>query len=412
MIVHGMQTYRRPLVYTLSLPSLFMEPHQPNSNTSSLLRWRSSSVCPAEPIHVLGVGNVGKLVAHSLARVSPAPPVALLLHRPELLSEWEKAGRCIDVVTDGSSDKQRSFTTEMISNDKSDANATSSIIKNLIVTTKTYATSAAIRPLKHRLNHESTILFLQNGMGRTIEEVTSELFPNPSTRPHYLAGITSHGAHKTGPFSIVHAGHGTTTISAVLLHLDTHMANHENSESIFSIPESSRYLVDQLLSAPTLAAMAVTPAELLYVQLEKLIVNAMVNSLTVVFNCLNGQLFNRPSIATLMQLLLSEAAAVVRALILCSSKGDDEVAILESRFSQPILEQLVRTVAAKTGENISSMLQDVRASRETEVDYINGYIVARGMELGVDCVHNRTLVQMVKDKRVISEFQIPDFFPR
>jgi 2-dehydropantoate 2-reductase len=138
----------------------------------------------------------------------------------------------------------------------------------------------------------------------------------------------------------------------------------------------------------------------------------MINPLTVIFNCHNGQLFHRPPIAELMQILLSEAAAVVRALILRFPNGGDDTAILESRFSQPVLEQLVRALATKTGKNISSMLQDVRASRKTEVDYINGYIVARGVELGIDCVHNRTLLQIVRDKRVISESQILDFFPR
>ena len=125
----------------------------------------SSAADPAEPIHILGIGNIGNLIAHSLARISPVPPVILLLHRPGLLSGWEEAGRCIDVTTDSSLDKQRGFITEMVSKDNSNANATGGIIKNLVVTTKTHATSAAIQPLKHRLNNESTILFLQNGMG-------------------------------------------------------------------------------------------------------------------------------------------------------------------------------------------------------------------------------------------------------
>lgn len=162
-----MQTHRRPLVHAPRRWSLFTSLyHHLDRNASCLLRWGSSSTRPAQLIHILGIGNIGQLIAHSLARISPAPPVALLLHRPELLSEWEEAGRCIDVVTDSSSDKRRGFTTEMVSNDNGDANATNSIIKNLIVTTKTHATSAAIQPLKHRLNHESTILFLQNGMGK------------------------------------------------------------------------------------------------------------------------------------------------------------------------------------------------------------------------------------------------------
>ncbi|KAI9769739.1 MAG: 2-dehydropantoate 2-reductase (Ketopantoate reductase) (KPA reductase) (KPR) [Geoglossum umbratile] len=367
---------RRPLLMSLSHRLHARSPLYRESSSSSAAH-------PAEPIHILGIGNIGNLIAHSLARVTPAPPVVLLLHRPGLLPEWEKVGRCIDVVTDRSSDKQRGFTAVLVSKDNG---ATGGIIKNLVVATKTHAASAAIQPLKHRLSNESTILFLQNGMG-------------------------IHGIYKPGPFSIVHAGHGTTTISAVLPP-NTNHTEPKPPDPTYSIPEPSRYLLHQLLRAPTLAATVVTPTELFYAQLEKLVVNAMINPLTVIFNCHNGQLLGRPPIAALMLLLLAEAAAVVRALALSPSRntGDDKAA-LESRFSQPVLEQFVRSVAVKTAQNISSMLQDVRADRKTEVDYINGYIVARGAELGIDCVHNRTLVQMVKDRRVISEDQISEFFP-
>jgi len=47
---------------------------------------------------VLGVGNIGLLFAHSLAMELNAPPITLLVHRPELLEEWEKNGRNILLV--------------------------------------------------------------------------------------------------------------------------------------------------------------------------------------------------------------------------------------------------------------------------------------------------------------------------
>lgn len=56
------------------------------------------------------------------------------------------------------------------------------------------------------------------------------------------------------------------------------------------------------------------------------------------------------------------------------------------------------------------MLQDVRAGRMTEIDYINGYIVKRGTDQSIDCRLNRTLVQMVQDKHVISVSQLQELF--
>ena len=43
-------------------------------------------------IHILGIGNLGRLFAHALANSPNPPPISLLFHRPTLISEWEQAG--------------------------------------------------------------------------------------------------------------------------------------------------------------------------------------------------------------------------------------------------------------------------------------------------------------------------------
>jgi len=58
----------------------------------------------------------------------------------------------------------------------------------------------------------------------------------------------------------------------------------------------------------------------------------------------------------------------------------------------------VQEVALRTGANISSMLQDVRASRRTEVAYINGAVVRQGEQVGVPTPVNRTLNNLVQAK--------------
>jgi 2-dehydropantoate 2-reductase len=126
---------------------------------------RSSTVAASnslEPIHILGLGNLGKLFAHSLARYNPTTLITLLLHRRELVAEWEKAGQCIEVVTHGVSDKRGGFGIDVVFEPWGQEK---SVIKHLIVATKTYATLAALTPLKHHLTEESTVFFLQNGMG-------------------------------------------------------------------------------------------------------------------------------------------------------------------------------------------------------------------------------------------------------
>jgi 2-dehydropantoate 2-reductase len=330
-------------------------------------------------IHVLGLGNLGRFFAHELALQARPPPITLLLHRQGLIDDWEAAGKKIEITTEGVAVSSSNFDVELAPQERK------GFIENLIVATKTLNTVKALSSVKHRLTYNSTILFTQNGMG-TVEEVTSALFPDASARPHYIKSITYHGVYSLGPFRSVHAGLANILIGRVVLPGLPDTRNHTRS----------KYLIDRIISSPGLAAREVDPQELIRLQLEKLVVNAMINPLTVIFNCRNGELFNRGSIVHLMRLLLAEASQVIQSLP--ELRHDPEIA---SRFSTQNLETIVLDVAEKTAKNTSSMLQDARDGRATEIDYINGYIVRRGKEQGVECAVNEKLIELVKEGRVI-----------
>ena len=116
---------------------------------------------PLQPVHILGLGNLGKLFAHSPRKHNPQLPITLLFHRPTLVDEWKRAGQSIEIVRDEKPDKRGGFDYELINEELRQENK----IVNLVVATKTHATVEALRPLKQRLGAFSTILFLQNGIG-------------------------------------------------------------------------------------------------------------------------------------------------------------------------------------------------------------------------------------------------------
>jgi len=135
----------------------------------------------------------------------------------------------------------------------------------------------------------------------------------------------------------------------------------------------------------------------------------MINPLTAVFDCKNGELFGDGAVVRMMRLLLQEASQVLLSLPeIRSAKGEDDE--IETRFSTQELEVKVLDVAEKTAANTSSMLQDIRAGRETEIDYINGWIVRKGKELGVECEHNERLVEMMKSGKKIGVEDVREHF--
>lgn len=345
-------------------------------------------------IHVLGVGNLGLLFAHSLRWSESPPPITLLFHRKSLLGDWNGSIRILTSHPESGKENVRDggYDVELVSQlSEAGMEVREDIIDNLILTTKTVNTINALSSIKHRLSHASTILFAQNGMG-TIEEVNEVVFPDASSRPNYLSCVVSHGVYGLGPFRIVHAGLGTVSLGRVeASSLDT---------------SQSRYLLEQVVHAPDLVARELDPLAFKRLQLQKLVVNAMINPLTVIFDCRNDALFNRQPILSLMRRLLAEASQVIRSL-----PELQEDPAKEAHFSQQELENVVLDMAVKTGNNTSSMLQDVRAGKPTEIDYINGYLVRRGDELGVQCGVNRTLVELVKGVRTISADEIAQCFP-
>ena len=119
---------------------------------------------------------------------------------------------------------------------------------------------------------------------------------------------------------------------------------------------------------------------------RKLAVNCVINPLTAIWNCPNGELRHHPQ--EIMQ-ICEEVAAVIEREGHHTSAED--------------LRDYVMQVIDATAENISSMLQDIRALRHTEIDYINGFLLRRARAHGIAVPENTRLFEMVKRKE--SEYE-------
>ena len=284
-------------------------------------------------------------------------------------------------------------------------------IHNLIITTKTPTTVSALTALKSRLLPTSTLCFLQNGMG-VIDDVNEKLFPDPATRPNYMQGIITHGAnvppHKAeqDPFYAVHAGKGTIALGLLPREGPSAVRPDDDATDVKDVKDekwapSSRYLLRTLARSPVLCAIGFTPTELLQQQLEKLVVNSVLNPLTAILDNRNGSILHNFPLTRTMRLLLAETSHVIRSL-----PELQNVPNVNTRFSPQRLEDLVVSVTQRTADNISSMLADVRAGRRTEIEYINGYIVKRGEEMGLKCLVNYAIMQTVIGKALMTRREV------
>jgi 2-dehydropantoate 2-reductase len=114
---------------------------------------------------------------------------------------------------------------------------------------------------------------------------------------------------------------------------------------------------------------------------RKLAVNAGINAVTALARIENGALADGPA-AAVAERAARETARVARA------EGVE--------LSGEAAAEAVTEVVEATAANRSSMLQDVLAGDRTEVDAINGAVVERGEQAGVETPTNRTLAELLQ----------------
>jgi 2-dehydropantoate 2-reductase len=114
---------------------------------------------------------------------------------------------------------------------------------------------------------------------------------------------------------------------------------------------------------------------------RKIVTNAAVNPLSALIRRTNAELLTDPSASRVADCLAREVARVATASGV--------------RISEDEAVKQWRAMAALTGANRSSMLQDVEAGRPTEVDAISGAVAREGERRGVSAPLNQAMTLLV-----------------
>ncbi|MEN1966981.1 2-dehydropantoate 2-reductase [Lentibacillus sp. N15] len=175
---------------------------------------------------------------------------------------------------------------------------------------------------------QSPVLFLQNGMGHVdlLHRIGGSVY----------VGVVEHGALKVADNVVAHTGAGRITVAVY----------HGKTAGLLAIVDNwhrDDFPVERTGDWKLLLG-------------KKLIVNAVINPLTALFDVVNGGIIDNPDIRSLGQQLCFEG---------CEVLGLDASQQWEH----------VQTVAMNTRENVSSMLKDIREQRQTENEAISGYLL-------------------------------------
>ena len=216
------------------------------------------------------------------------------------------------------------------------------------------------------LNEGGVAASLQNGMGH------AETLAHRLGRDRTLGGTTTHGAWR-GETGTHWVGRGNIRLGRL-----------DNSPP----EETAAILMTKLDEARLDPEWSDDIQRTIW---TKILLNVAINPVCSIAGVRNGALLEVPELWEQAYSAMQEAAAVAGA------SGAD--------LSDLDLEGTLRTVAGATAQNRCSMLQDVMAGRQTEIDELCGAVVSLGESVGVATPRNAMLHALVRGIHISSSFE-------
>ncbi len=226
----------------------------------------------------------------------------------------------------------------------------------VFICVKAYDTVSAVQHLISLVGSDTKVFSPQNGLGN------AEQIARVVQHDKIFAGITKHGSTLIEPGHIRHAGSGLTTMG-----------------SINELGYSRAVDFSAILTQSGIETYAVK--DITAVLWSKLIINAAIGPLSALSGLMNGDLPDHAKWGVLLRSLVLEAASVAEKKNIHLSYNDPVEAVID--------------VCRKTAGNVSSMLQDIRRGRKTEIDAINEIILREAHSLGVSVPVNEDMVKRI-----------------
>lgn len=233
--------------------------------------------------------------------------------------------------------------------------------------------SQALRPL---LKNGSLVVSLQNGL---CEEALGRVLG-----PERMVGcVVGWGATMHGPAELEMTSTGEFVLGAL---------DGRSDPRLGAIGEMLANVVPTRVSANILGELY-----------GKLIINSCITALGGVCGLYLGQMLAQPRARRLFLAIMAEAMAVAEGLRLKVEPGGggklDYYRFLAGRGPLASLKRhlTLRLVGHKYRRLKSSLLQSLQRGRPTEIDYLNGYVCAKGREVDVPTPLNDAVVAMIKE---------------
>ncbi|TQV81478.1 ketopantoate reductase family protein [Aliikangiella coralliicola] len=227
----------------------------------------------------------------------------------------------------------------------------------ILICVKAHQLEKLCQQLSQIMTKPCHIILMMNGMG--LLEIVEQYLPQMAV----IHASIIHGAY-IQENELVHTGNGKTVIGNI---------NSNYSEQEYQT------LIQQLNES--LPCVSWNNAHRQAMNL-KLVINAIINPLTAINGQLNSSVLSDGKLNAQAESLLKELTPILKLIL--------------PKMSFHEIKEQVELVAHNTRNNQSSMLQDIRANKTTEIDFINGYLIDCAKKQQIELSQHVEIIKKIK----------------
>ncbi|KAI0468975.1 hypothetical protein F4859DRAFT_505889 [Xylaria cf. heliscus] len=379
-------------------------PDDPNQSFGLLgVRDSEPDVSLSRRIHILGFTAHARYLAHAIAS-TPDLPVSFFTHHPTVLSRWGQEHRQLSlydslgryISSAAIPCPERIFD---LRQDLSRVARDDYFLDNIIVDTTATAVLPSLATLYDRIDRRTTICLLHPGL-------------DPVERPNFVLGHSTHRVRKLSHrlYSVKQRQSGVLYLYGVprfegstqdKSSVTFEGSTQDKSSVAYAAMRQTQHFAQLLSSTNRLNVVSLPWVPFLTWKLPWLIFCSAADTLCVVLGCNYEEIIQNAHARGMWEDLLDETIAIIPRL--------PELQEFTQRieyFTGNAFRRRLLTFLMAQRRNVSPWVKRVRMGDPPPIEYFNGYIIRRAMELGLDHKYNSMAFEAVKARVTARQLEL------
>ncbi len=315
-------------------------------------------------ILVVGTGAIGGICAALIAKAGYQ--IEVICKYPELAQKITNEGLKISGIYGDMQVKMPAFASISELKEMKDI---------VLLATKATDMMDPSKELLPFLHEKSLVVSLQNGI---CEEILAEVLG----KNRVIGCVVGWGATMHAPGELEMTSTGEFVIGNI---------DNSPKERLDEIKELLSFVVPVEISDDIIASLY-----------SKLIINSCITSLGAICGLYLGEMLSKKKLRNLFIEIMREAIAVADAMKMKVPSYANKINYYKFLKNAGFLGNLyrhllIRFIGFKYRRLKSSMLQSLERGNKTEVDFLNGYIVQKGLDFSVQTPVNSKVLKMIKE---------------